>query len=209
MHSPEAKTMTAHRNRRQATVNDNGFGPDADDGQSEDNNITFINTADDAVNTADMAAPDDAASTSPPAAPPDPADQPRQDVGLRDYSIRLTRPNAAPGRIIQLRGTPFVPNSSFSYQFTTADSTHAAEQLLYLEQSTRRDILTAINNLHRQFEDEMKALSAQEIKAAESLSLRRQLQSRELQLQQLYLKKMVELEKRMQKAGHLKMIVDI
>jgi len=195
--------------RRQATVIDNGFGPDADDGQPEDNNITFFNTADDAVNAADMAAPDDAASTSSPAAPPDPADQPRQDVAPREYSIRLTRPNAAPGRIIQLRGTPFVPNSSFSYQFTTADSTHAAEQLLYLQQSTRRDILTAINNLHRQFEDGMKALSTQEIKAAEPLQLRRQLQSRELQLQQLYLKKIVELEKRMQKAGHLKMIVDI
>ena len=209
MHLPGAKTVTAHMHRRQATVIDNGFGPDADDGQPEDNNITFINTADDAVNAADMAAPDDAASTSSPPAPPGPSDQPRQDVALREYSIRQTRPNAAPGRIIQLRGTPFVPNSSFSYQFTTADSTHAAEQLLYLQQSTRRDILTAINNLHRQFEDEMKALSTQEIKAAESLPLRRQLQSRELQLQQLYLKKIVELEKRMQKAGHLKMIVDI
>jgi|GEM_PF-2408294 beta-lactamase regulating signal transducer with metallopeptidase domain len=197
MSSPWIKAMTAHGHQQQATVNDIGFDPDADDGQSEDNNITFINTA------------DDAASTSSPAGPPDPADQPRQDVAPREYSIRLTRPNAAPGRIVQLRGTPFVPNSSFSYQLTTADSIHPAEQLLYLQQSTRRDILTAINNLHRQAEDQMKALSAQEIKAAESLPLRRQLQSRELQLQQLYLKKIIELEKRMQKAGHLRMIVDI
>jgi hypothetical protein len=102
-----------------------------------------------------------------------------------------------------------VPNSSFSYQFTTGDSTHPAEQLLYLEQSTRRDILTAINNLHRQFEEQIKALTAQEAKAAESLQLRRQLQSQELKLQQLYLKKISEWEKRLEKAGHFKMIVDI
>jgi hypothetical protein len=55
----------------------------------------------------------------------------------------------------------------------------------------------------------MKALAAQQVKAAESLQLRRQLQSRELQLQQLYLKKIAEFEKRLEKAGHLRMIVNI
>jgi hypothetical protein len=102
-----------------------------------------------------------------------------------------------------------VPNSSFSYQFTTADSTHTAERLVYLQQSTRRDILTAMNNLHRQFEAQLKALTAQEVKASESLQLRRQLQSRELQLQQLYLKKVSEWAKRLEKTAHLRMIVYI
>jgi len=194
MHSPVAKTMTAHGHRQHATVDDNGTGPDADDGQPEDNNITFINTAD------DVATPSD---------PTDPTDQPGQNTAPREYSIRLTRPNAAPGRIIQLHGTPFVPNASFSYQLTTADSIHPAEQLIYLQESTQRDILTALNNLHRQFEEQMNALAVAQAKATESLQLRRQIQSREFQLQQLYLKKMAEFEKRLEKTTHLRMIVNI
>ena len=213
--SPRAKAMTAHGRRQQATVDDNGIGPDAvdaGDGLPEDNNMAFINTADDLATPDDPAISDDAASSSSPAAPegpPDPSDQPRQNGTSREYSIRLTKPNTAPGRVIQLHGTPFVPNTSFSYQLTTADSTHPAEQLIYLQQSTRRDILTALNNLHRQFEEQMKALAAQQAKAAESLQLRRQVQSRQVQLQQLYLKKIAEFEKRLEKAGHLRMIVDI
>jgi beta-lactamase regulating signal transducer with metallopeptidase domain len=214
MSSPRTKAMTAHGRRQQVTVNDNGLGPDAadaGDGQPEDNNTAFINTADDLTTPADPATSDadDAASTSSPAGPSDHSDQPRQNGTPREYSIRLTRPNAAPGRIIQLHGTPFVPNASFSYQLTTADSTHPAEQLIYLQQSARRDILTALNNLHRQFEEQMKALTVQQVKAAESLQMRRQLQSREVELQQLYLKKIAEFEKRLEKASHLRMIVDI
>ena len=214
--SPQAKTMNAHGHRQQTIVNDNDIDPDAadaGDGQPEDNNMVFINTADDlAVTPDDPATPDDASSTSSsaaPAGPSDPSDQPRQNGASREYSIRLTRPNATPGKIIQLHGTPFVPNASFSYQLTTADSTHPAEQLIYLQQSTREEILTALNNLHRQFEEQMKALGAQQVKAAESLQLRRQVQSRQVQLQQLYLKKIAEFEKRLEKAGHLRMIVDI
>jgi hypothetical protein len=196
MHLPEAKTMTAHGHRQQATVNDNGIGSDAadaGDGQPEENDIAFINTAD------DLAA----------ASPSDHSNQPRQNGTAREYSIRLTRPNAAPGRIIQLHGTPFVPNTSFSYQLTIADSIHPAEQLIYLQQSTREDILIALNNLHRQFEEQMKALTVQQVKASESLQMRRQLQSREVELQQLYLKKIAEFEKRLEKTSHLRMIVDI
>jgi beta-lactamase regulating signal transducer with metallopeptidase domain len=191
MHSPVAKTMPAHGHRQHATVDDNGTGPDADDRQQEDNNIAFINTADDVVT------------------PDDPTDQPGQNTAPREYSIRLTRPNTTPGKIIQLHGTPFVPNASFSYQLTTADSTHPAEQQIYLQQSTRRDILTALNNLHRQFEEQMNALAVAQAKAAESLQLRRQIQSREFQLEQLYLKKMAEFEKRLEKTTHLRMIVNI
>ena len=197
MHSPVAKTMTAHGHRQHATVDDNGTGPDASDGQPEDNNISFINTA------------DDVATPSDPTDPADPTDQPEQNTAPREYSIRLTRPDAAPGRIMQLHGTPFVPNASFSYQLTTADSTHPAEQLIYLQQSTREEILTALNNLHRQFEEQMNALALAQVKAAESLQLRRQIQSREFQLQQLYLKKIAEFEKRLEKTTHLRMIVNI
>jgi len=209
--SSEAKTMTAQGRRQHVTVNDKDIGPDADagDGQPEDNSIAFINTADDLATPDDPTASDDAASTSPSADPADPSGQSRQNGTPREYSIRLTRPNAAPGKIIQLHGTPFVPDASFSYQLTTADSTHPAEQLIYLQQSTREEILTALNNLHRQFEEQMKALATQQIKASESLQLRRQVQSREVQLQQLYLKKIAEFEKRLERASHLRMIVDI
>ena len=198
MRSPVAKTMTAYGHRQHATVGDKGTGPTADDGQPEDNNITFVNTAD------DVATPSDPADD-----PTDPTDQPEQNTAPREYSIRLTRPDAAPGRIIQLHGTPFVPNASFSYQLTTADSTHPAEQLIYLQESTREEILTALNNLHRQFEEQMNALAGAQVKAVESLRLRRQIQSREFQLQQLYLKKMAEFEKRLEKTTHLRMIVNI
>jgi beta-lactamase regulating signal transducer with metallopeptidase domain len=210
--SPRAKAMASQGRRQQVTVDDNGISQDAagdGDGQAEDNNTAFINTADDLATPDDATTPDDAASMSSSSASPGPSDQPRQNTAPREYSIRLTRPSAAPGRIIQLHGTPFVPNASFSYQLTTADSTHPADQLIYLEQSTRRDILTALNNLHQQFEVQMKALTAQQVKAAESLQLRRQVQSRQVQLQQLYLKKIAEFEKRLEKASHLRMIVDI
>jgi hypothetical protein len=128
--------MTAHGRRQQATVDDNDItGPDADDGQPEDNNITFINTADDVIL---LMTRRQLFLLSPfkPLGSTDP-NQPGQNTAPREYSIRLTRPNAAPGRIIQLHGTPFVPNASFSYQLTTADSTHPAEQLIYLQESTR------------------------------------------------------------------------
>lgn len=206
MSSPRVKTMTIHV-RRQAR--EDGIGSDADDdGQTEDNNITFINTAEDVP--ADDGTTNGGMSASSSTTPIDHSDNPDQaGATAREYSIRLTRPGAAPGRVIELRGTPFVPNSSFSYLFTTADSTHTAEQLIYLRESTRSEIITAMNNLHRQFEEQMRALATQEIKAAESLPLHRQLRDRELQLQQLYLKKIMECEKRLEKAGHLKKIVDI
>ncbi len=184
-------TPRVHRRQVTTSINKIVVGPDIDNEQAEDNNITFINTADDADNP----------------------DQPRQEAAPREYSIRLTGPGTAPditpGRVIQLRGTPFVPNSSFSYLLTTADSTHLAEQLLYLQESTRAEILTAMNNLQWQFEEQMKKLIAQEGKATESLRLRPQIRSRELLLQQLYLKKIAEWKKRLEKAGHLRKIVDI
>jgi beta-lactamase regulating signal transducer with metallopeptidase domain len=205
MNSPRAKNRTVHVRRRQATVNDIDVdidnGPDADVRQAEDNNVTFINTADDvpagAVNTDDA----DRSDRS------DQSVQSEQDATPREYSIRLIRP-AAPVSI-QRPGTPFVPNSSFSYLFTTADSTHAAEQLFYLQESTRAEIFAAMANLHRQFEEQMRTLTAQEVRAAESLPMHRQLRSRELQLQQLYLKKIIDWEKRLEKASHLKKIVNI
>jgi Zn-dependent protease with chaperone function len=207
MNSPRAKNRSVHVRRRQATVDnidvniDNG--PDADARQAEDNNVTFINTADvvpaGAVNTdTDDADQSDQSGQSV---------QSEQDATPREYSIRLTR-HAAPVSI-QHPGTPFVPNSSFSYLFTTADSTHAAEQLFYLQESTRAEIFTAMANLHRQFEEQMRKLTAQEVQATESLPMHRQLRSRELQLQQLYLKKITDWEKRLEKASHLKKIVDI
>jgi Zn-dependent protease with chaperone function len=106
-------------------------------------------------------------------------------------------------------GSPYVPNSSFSYQLTTGDSSNSPEKLTYLQQSGRKEIQAAIRQLQIQLSVQLKDLAALKPKAEESVRLRRQLRVREVQLQQEYLQKIIDWQKKWEKATHVRTIVYI
>jgi hypothetical protein len=170
--------------------------------QPEDKNV-FINTAaDDDLADAGASSADGSAS----------GDDKSDDGPGRDYSLNVPATIAGSAGIIRQDGTPFVPNSSFSFQYIVDDSSRPAEKLeklIYLQQSGRQEILIAMNKLNQELAAQLKALSALQIKAQESVQLRQQLRARQLQLQQDYLRKMTGWQKKLEKTAHFKMIVYI
>jgi beta-lactamase regulating signal transducer with metallopeptidase domain len=184
--------------------------------QAEDNNV-FINTAGDddltsagaptgqgaSVPAGDGTSSGEGASTG---------DNKSDDGPGPDYSLDVPVTIAGPVGSFRQDGTPFVPNSSFSFQYMVDDSSRPAEELeklIYLQQSGRQEILTAMIKLNQQLATQLKALSALQIKAQESVQLRQQLRARQLLLQQDYLRKMTIWQKKLEKTTHFKMIVYI
>ena len=47
----------------------------------------------------------------------------------RDYSLNMPATTGGPGITLPRQGTPVVPNSSFSFQYTLGDSARPEEQL--------------------------------------------------------------------------------
>jgi hypothetical protein len=129
----------------------------------------------------------------------------------RDYSLDAPA-TIAGASDVRPDGSPFVPNSSFSFQYTVDDSSRPAEKLeklIYLQESGRQEIMAAMNKLNQQLAQQLKALASLQVKAEESVQLRRQLQTRQLKLQQDYLRKMTGWQKKLEKTTHVRMIVYI
>ncbi|HLI94220.1 MAG TPA: M56 family metallopeptidase [Puia sp.] len=125
----------------------------------------------------------------------------------RDFSMNI--PQAAGPAAPTMDGTPFIPNSSFTFQYNEGDSSHSEEQLLYLQQSAQLEVLAAMAKLQQQTAAQLKALTAQLSRATESLRLRNQIRSRQLQLQEDYFKKIQSWQSKLQKSTHIRMIVYI
>jgi len=131
------------------------------------------------------------------------------DGATRDYSLTGPAPVPAAAGSTRQDGAPYIPNSSFSFQYTIDDSSRPEEKLIYLQESSRREILIAINKLQQQLAVQLKALSALQVKAEESVRLRRQLRVQEYKLQQDYLRKITGWQKKLEKTTHFRMIVYI
>lgn len=132
--------------------------------------------------------------------------------GSRDYSLDAPAVIAGASDVVRLDGSPFVPKSSFSFQYTVDDSSRPAEKLeklIYLQESGRQEIISAMTKLNQQLTQQLKALAALQTKAEESVQLRRQLQTRQVKLQQDYLRKMTGWQKKLEKTTHIRMIVYI
>lgn len=126
----------------------------------------------------------------------------------RDYSLNMPATLAAPGATLQ-QGAPFVPNSSFGFQYTIGDSARPEEQLIYLQQSAQLEVLAAITKLQQQTETKLKALNDLRAKAAESVQLRRSIQAQQLKIQQDYLRKISSWQKKLEKTTHVRVVVYI
>jgi hypothetical protein len=173
--------------------------PAASQSPSDDND-NFVNTGDDGIGapTALMASAEDMTDAG--------ANTPGADN--RDYSLVMPPATAGPGIVFQ-QGTPIVPNSSFSYQYTLGDSARPEEQLLYLQQSAQREVLAAIVKLQQQTAIQLKELSDLQSKAVESVHLRRQIRAQKEKLQRDYLKKITGWQKKLETSTHIRMIVYI
>jgi Zn-dependent protease with chaperone function len=165
-----------------------------------DDNDNFVNTGDDGIGTptALIASADDMTDAGTNTPGPD----------NRDYSLVIP-PTAAGPAILFQQGTPVVPNSSFSYQYTLGDSARPEEQLLYLQQSAQREVLSAIAKLQQQTAIQLKELSNLRSQAGESVHLRRQIRTQEEKLQRDYLKKITGWQKKLETTTHIRMIVYI
>jgi hypothetical protein len=170
-------------------------GDDPAEPQSEDNSV-FINTAGDDDESINPAFAEQQTLVSP---------------DIREYSITgVGTSGTTPARPDQEDdAAPFVPNSSFSFNYTTGDSSVSLDKLTYLQQSGQKEILAAIKQLQLQLSTQLRALSALQTKSDESVHLRQELHTRELKLQHLYLQKISVWQKKLEKVSHFKMIVYI
>ena len=159
---------------------------DPDEEQPDYGNRTYINTADDGA----MA--DDGAET----------DKPSRDYSLGRGQLTVT----APAGTIEEDDAPFVPNSSFSFQYTQDDSSRPGEKLAYLQQSARQEMMAALNQLQKEFAAQEKALATLRAKAEESIRFRQQFNQQQLKLQQEYLKKITNWQKKLEKVSHFRIV---
>jgi Zn-dependent protease with chaperone function len=126
----------------------------------------------------------------------------------RDYSLNMPATITVPGATLQ-QGAPYVPNSSFGFQYTIGDSARPEEQLIYLQQSAQLEVLAAITKLQQQTETKLKALNDLRTKATESVQLRRSIQAQQLKIQQDYLRKISSWQKKLEKTTHVRVVVYI
>lgn len=144
-------------------------------------------------------------------------------AGSRDYSLdesgSVTTGNsqAAPGSGPQFYSTPFVPNSSFAFQYTLDDSSQLQDQLIYLQQSGQEEILAAISRLQQQMTAQFKALTALRNKTLAGMQARPdqearlldQFRAEQLKMQRQYIQKITDWQRKLEKTTHIRMIVYI
>jgi beta-lactamase regulating signal transducer with metallopeptidase domain len=169
-----------------------------------DDNDIFVNTADDEVGDGNTAAvliaPSDDLTEG---------GSGTAETDSRDYSLNMPATEIAGPAIAFREGAPAVPNSSFSFQYTTGDSTRPEEQLLYLQQSAQREVLAAIARLQQETVAQLKILADLQAKATGSVHLRQEIQTRQQKLQREYLKKITNWQKKLETTSHIRMIVYI
>jgi BlaR1 peptidase M56 len=159
---------------------------DRDEEQPDYGDRTYINTADDGATAEDGTE----------------ADKPGRDYSLGRGQITITAP---PGTIEE-DDAPFVPNSSFSFQYTLDDSSRPEEKRAYLQQSARQEMMAALNQLQKEFAAQERALAALRAKAQESIRFRQQFNQQQLKLQQQYLKKITNWQKKLEKISHFRIV---
>ncbi len=125
----------------------------------------------------------------------------------KDYSIgQGTTSEPAPVDIATSKGAPFVPNSSFSYQFLN-DTSRLAEKTLYLQLATELEIRTAVEQLQKDWQTQLRNLQSQLMSVSEKD--RHPLLDQQLKLQRVYQQKLNELLKKRETAGARRKIIYI
>jgi beta-lactamase regulating signal transducer with metallopeptidase domain len=166
-------------------------------------NVAFVNTSDDAVGFGESAV-----STGTAAIADDPGGNSTPNADNRDFSLILPLAITGPSGTVQ-QGSPFIPNSSLYFQYNQSDSTHPEEQLRYLQQSAQLEVLGAIAKLQQQMVSQWQALNNLRVKAAGSVRMRKEIDTRQLQLQKDYIMKIETWQRKLQKTTKIRVIVYI
>jgi beta-lactamase regulating signal transducer with metallopeptidase domain len=125
----------------------------------------------------------------------------------RDYSISAHTDVTA---VLHVNGAPppYVPNSSFSCQIIQ-DSTLPGEQYVYLQQMAAHQVELAINKMQKELQIQLKVLQQAGVKEAPELKQKRQILLEQLKLQQQYLDKQQQLQRKLGRIGKKRVIVVI
>jgi len=130
----------------------------------------------------------------------------------REYSINngpASHGNAATDRKRMTESVPFVPHSSFSFQYL-GDSTRPAEEMAYLQQYNEEQIGAVLKKMQQDLVVQLQNLQQNQSRIDQaSEKTRRQLFNEQLKLQQQYLEKLDALQKRLEKSGRRLRIVYI
>jgi beta-lactamase regulating signal transducer with metallopeptidase domain len=127
------------------------------------------------------------------------------EAGKRDYSI-----TAHTDAITILQApSPYVPNSSFSCQNIQDSTTLPGEQYVYLQQMATRQVEVAINKMQKELQIQLKLLQQASVKEAPELKQKRTILLEQLKLQQQYLEKQQQLQRKLERVGKKKVIVII
>jgi beta-lactamase regulating signal transducer with metallopeptidase domain len=103
---------------------------------------------------------------------------------------------------------PYVPNSSFSFQYT--DSTHPAERLAWLQLYSRQEFTTAVKKLQQDLALSLQALQLKQGgDVPQNPRTRLQIENQQLKLQQQYILKLTELQKKLERTDRRLRIVYI
>jgi len=126
----------------------------------------------------------------------------------RDYSISAHTDAAT---ILHVNGAtpPYVPNSSFSCQIIQDSTTLPGAQYVYLQQMATQQVELAINKMQKELHIQLKLLQQAGAKEAPELKQKRQILLEQLKLQQQYLDKQQQLQRKLERVGKRRVIVVI
>jgi beta-lactamase regulating signal transducer with metallopeptidase domain len=135
----------------------------------------------------------------------------------RDYSMRAHQAIAAvavdadqPGEGCALQiPAPYVPNSSFSFQRIQDSTTLPGEQFVYVQQMATRQVELAINQMKKELQLQLQLLEHASAEKLPELQQKRQILLEQLKLQQQYLQKQQQLQRKLERVGKKRVIVVI
>jgi hypothetical protein len=103
---------------------------------------------------------------------------------------------------------PYVPNSSFSFQ-RIQDSTLPGAQYVYMQQMASRQVEQAILKMQKELQWQLKVLQQSGSTETPDLKRKQQIILEQLKLQQQYLEKQQQLQKKLERIGKKRVIVII
>lgn len=104
---------------------------------------------------------------------------------------------------------PYVPHSSFSVQYIQDSTTLPAEQFVYLQQMATQQVELAVNQMKKELQIQLRLLEHANARERPELKQKRQILLEQLKLQQQYLEKQQQLQRKLERVGKKKVIVVI
>jgi hypothetical protein len=103
---------------------------------------------------------------------------------------------------------PYVPNASFSFQ-RIQDSSYPGAQYVYMQQMASKQVEQAILKMRKELQWQLKVLQQSNAKETPDMKQKQQIIIEQLKLQQQYLEKQQQLQKKLERVGKKRVIVVI